>query len=40
MGWELTTVVTDVHLIFKKGKKRICWNSDTGVVEREYEKHF
>lgn len=37
MGWELTAVATDVHLIFGQGKKRICWNSDTCVVEREYE---
>jgi hypothetical protein len=37
MGWQLLTVVTDVHLIFGQGKKRICWNSETGIVEREYQ---
>jgi hypothetical protein len=36
MGWKLQTVVTDVHLVFAQGKKRICWNSETGIVEKEY----
>jgi len=35
-GWKLTTVVTDVHLIFKKGNQRICWNKETEIVEKEY----
>ena len=35
-GWKLLTVVTDVHLIFSKGDKRISWNKETGIVEREY----
>lgn len=35
-GWQLIMVVTNVHLIFANGNKRICWNSETGIIEKEY----
>jgi len=35
-GWKLLTVVTDVHLIFGKGDKRIYWNKNSRIIEREY----
>ena len=36
LGWKIVLVVTDVHLVFGKGDKRICWNRSTGVIEKEY----
>lgn len=36
LGWKIVLVLTDVLLVFSKGKKRLCWNKETGVIEKEY----